>query len=472
METVAVINRNPFTRDRHVLVVGLGKTGWAAVRFLHRQGMKVSVSDSTPAERIDIEIQEWLVQHNVFLEAGRHSEDLFTSVDCIMVSPGVPLDLTVLQAARRRQIPVLGEMAVASWFLKTPVVAVTGTNGKTTVTTLLGEIFRACNMKVFVGGNIGTPLLTYISGPQEADVVVLEISSFQLDTGGGADGLRPAIGLLLNISPDHLDRYPSFADYARSKFSIFAAQKPNDAAIINCDDPEIMQRPDLWPKSRCFFFGRHIAGRPGASLHGKTVVLSPQVSPQGKTENFDLTGSGLDSEPNLHNGLAAVLAARLMGCPQECIKQGLRQFRPLPHRMTQVAEVGGIKYIDDSKATNIGAAHAALTALDQPVLLIAGGRDKGGDYALLREIIEKKVKLLVLMGEAKEKMAQALGMATAVAIVDSMEAAVRVAADAAAPGDIVLLSPACSSFDMFSGYAERGEVFTRAVLARRQENMR
>jgi UDP-N-acetylmuramoylalanine--D-glutamate ligase len=467
METDAVINHNPFTRDRHVLVVGLGKTGWAATQFLHRQGMKVSVSDLTPAERIDPEIREWLLQHNIFLEAGRHSEDLFTCVDCIMVSPGVPLDIAPLQAARRCAIPVLGEMAVAARFLKTPAVAVTGTNGKTTVTTLLGDIFRADNMQVFVGGNIGTPLLTYVSGPQEADIVVLEISSFQLDTGGSARGLRPAIALLLNISPDHLDRYPSFDAYARSKFEIFAAQQPNDVAIFNCDDPEIMRRTDLWPQSRCFSFGHDTAGRPGAVLQGKSVVLSSGVSLPGETETYDLTGSGLDRAPNLHNAMAAILAARLLGCPPEAINRGLRRFQPLPHRMTLVAEFGGVSYIDDSKATNIGAAAAALAALSRPVLLIAGGRDKGGDYALLREIIAKKVKLLVLLGEAKEKMAHALGMATAIATADSMEAAVRIAGDAAAPGDIVLLSPACASFDMFASYAERGEVFSRAVLTRR-----
>jgi len=470
METAAVINHNPFTRDHHVLVVGLGKSGWAAVQFLHRQGVKVSVSDITPAERIAPEIRRWLEQQKIFFEVGRHSEDLFTRVDSIVVSPGVPLDIPPLQAAHRRSIPVLGEMALGARFLKTPAVAVTGTNGKTTVTTLLGDIFRACGMKVFVGGNIGTPLLSYVNGPQEADIVVLEISSFQLDTGGNTKGLRPAIGLLLNISPDHLDRYPSFEAYTRSKFKIFAAQQPNDAAIINYDDPEIMRRTDLWPGSRCFFFGRHIAGRPGASLQDKTIVLSPQVSPRGATETYDLAGSGLDSEPNLHNGMAAVLAARLMGCPQEGIKRGLRRFQPLLHRMTLVAEIDGIKYIDDSKATNIGAVHAALSSLDRPVLLIAGGRDKGGDYGLLREIIAKKVKLLVLVGEAREKMAHALGMVTATAAADSMEMAVAIAADAAAPGDIVLLSPACASFDMFASYAERGEVFTRAVLARQQRN--
>jgi UDP-N-acetylmuramoylalanine--D-glutamate ligase len=355
-------------------------------------------------------------------------------------------------------------MAVAAQFLKTPVVAVTGTNGKTTVTTLLGEIFKSCGMKVFVGGNIGTPLFEYLCGPQDADVVVLEISSFQLDTGGGAHGLRPAIALLLNISPDHLDRYESFPAYARSKFQIFAAQHENDVALVNSDDPEIMSRTDLWPRSRCYFFGLQTDDRPGAFLQGNKVVLSADISPQGKTERYDLTGSALERPPNLQNGMAAILAARLMGCSQESIARGLHRFRSLPHRMTLVAEIDGVKFIDDSKATNIGAVLAALTAMNNKVLLIAGGRDKGGDYALLKDMIREKVKLLLLIGEARDKMTGALQMAAPIKAADTLPEAVRMAGAAAEPGDVVLLSPACASFDMFASYEERGEVFSRAVL--------
>ena len=455
--------------DSHVLVVGLGKSGFAAAKFLHQQGIKISVSDMTPAERINPEQRRWLADNRIFLETNRHSTEMFTSVDCIIVSPGVPLDIEPLQAARRRAIPVLGEMAVAAQFLKTPVVAVTGTNGKTTVTTLLGEIFRQCKMKVFVGGNIGTPLFEYLCGPQDADVVVLEISSFQLDTGGGAYGLRPAIALLLNISPDHLDRYDSFPAYARSKFQIFAAQHQNDGAIINSDDPEIMSRTDLWPRSRCYFFGLQTDGRPGASLQGNKVVLSADISPRGTTELYDLTDSALSRPPNLQNGMAAILAARLMGCSQESIARGLNRFRSLPHRMTLVAEIDGVKFIDDSKATNIGAVHAALTAMENNVLLIAGGRDKGGDYALLEDIIREKVKLLLLIGEARDKMAAAWHLAAPIKSADTLQEAVRMAGTAAEPGDVVLLSPACASFDMFASYEERGDVFSRAVQDLRQE---
>ncbi len=463
MAQSATPTHNPIRPDTQVLVVGLGKSGFAAAKFLHQQNVTVSVSDMTPAERIHPEQRRWLTDNRIFLETGRHSTKLFTAVDCIIVSPGVPLDIEPLQAARRQGIPVLGEMAVAAQFLKTPVVAVTGTNGKTTVTTLLGEIFRQCNMKVFVGGNIGTPVFEYLCGPQDADVVVLEISSFQLDTGGGAHGLRPAIALLLNISPDHLDRYESFPDYVRSKFQIFAAQHENDGAIINSDDPEIMSRTDLWPRSRCYFFGKKIAGRPGAFLRESTVVLSADIAPQSKEELYDLTGSALEKPPNLQNGMAAILAARLMGCAYESIVRGVKKFNPLPHRMTLVAEIDGVKFIDDSKATNIGAVHAALTAMDNRVLLIAGGRDKGGDYALLEDMVRKKVKLLLLIGEAREKIASALRKAAPVKSAATLQEAVRMAGATSEPGDVVLLSPACASFDMFASYEERGQVFSRAV---------
>ncbi len=452
----------------HVLVVGLGQTGLAAVQFFSQHGARVSVSDASPTSDINEETLQILDRHRVHLESGTHTAELFKATDLIFVSPGIPLTLEPLAAARQLAIPIVGEMAVAAQYLKTPLVAITGTNGKTTVTTLLGDIFRTCGKKVFVGGNIGTPLFEYLAGPQNADVVVAEISSFQLDTGGDAKGLQPEVALLLNISPDHLERYASFEEYAASKFKIFAGQDSNDIAIMNGDDPEIMNRRQLWPSSRKYFFGSQLDNLPGATLHGKTIRLSgggqEDFSNIPPDESYDLSGTPLEGPPNLQNAAAAILAARLLGCSCRDIRQGLLQFKPLAHRLSLLAEISGVKYYDDSKATNVGAVYSALAAIDKPIILIAGGRDKGGDYAILNELVHQKVKNLLLIGEAKEKMAETFGSFTNVETLDTLEEAVISAADLAAPGDVVLLSPACASFDMFESYAERGDYFKKSVF--------
>lgn len=459
---------------QHVVVVGLGKTGQAAVRFFLQHGAKVSVSESSCKSSISPELIEWLTGNNIFCETDGHTLDLFTSADLIFVSPGIPLTIKPLNEARRLNIPVIGELGVAAYFMQTPVIAVTGTNGKTTVTTLLGHIFQAAARKVFVGGNIGTPLFDYISGAQDADIVVAEVSSFQLDTGGSQKGLPFKTAILLNITPDHLERYASFASYVDSKFTIFAAQGPDDYAILNADDAEIMNRRSLWPASQRFFFGEHLADLAGASIHGCTVHLknsSSSTLPNNiHGESYELSATGFKNSPNLQNAAAAILGARLMGCPQQAIQQGLASFKPLEHRMTLVTEIGGVSYIDDSKATNVGAVYSALEALQQPVILVAGGRDKGGDYSILVEPVRQKVKHMLLIGEAKDTMARAFLAFTNVEMLDTLQEAVLRAASLAAPGDAVLLSPACASFDMFSSYAERGDVFRKSVLGLRKNS--
>lgn len=452
----------------HVLVVGLGKTGQAAARFFLQQGARVSVSDASAENSLSPELAQWLQQENINCETGGHSMGFFSSADLIFVSPGIPLDLEPLVAAGRKNIPAVGELAVAAQYLQTPVIGVTGTNGKTTVTTLLGEMFQAAAKKVFVGGNIGTPLFEYIIGTQDADIVVAEISSFQLDTGGGPHGIPFKTAILLNITPDHLERYSSFAAYVDSKFRIFAAQQKADYAILNGDDPEIMNRRNLWPKCRKFFFGKELADLAGASIHGTEVQLqnsSSETLPASlHGEVYDLAGTSLEHHPNLGNGAAAILGARLMGCPQAAIQKALVSFIPLRHRMTRVTEINGVSYIDDSKATNVGAVYSALESIDQPIILIAGGRDKGGDYSSLAEQVRQKVKHMLLIGEAQDIMARAFKAFTEVELCSSLQEAVRRAASLAQPGYVVLLSPACASFDMFTSYAERGEVFTRAVM--------
>ncbi len=457
----------------HVVVVGLGLSGLAAVRFCLQIGARVSVSEAAALERIEPAMRDELQQSGVFLETGGHSQALLLSADVILASPGVPLDREPFRTAQRQHIPVLGEMALSARYLKTPAVAITGTNGKTTVTTLVGEIFRAAGKKVFVGGNIGTPLCQYLAGPQESEVAVLEVSSYQIDTGFG---FRPRVAVLLNITPDHLDRYPDYQAYVRSKFGLFAWQQEGDAAVLNTDDPDTLAHPALWPRAP-YFFGSGLGRRPGARIEGKQVVLQGLFEEKGAAggkEVYTLAASRLAEQPNLQNAAAAILACRLMGCAPAAVQAALDGFEPLPHRMQRVAEVNGVTYYDDSKATNIGAVVAALEGMKQPVVLIAGGRDKGGDYRLLHREVGRIVKAMVLIGEARGLMKKSFAGLTELVEAGSMEEAVRLAASRALPGEAVLLSPACASFDMFRSYGHRGQVFQEAVrrLAGNGENNR
>lgn len=448
--------------DSRVVVVGLGRSGLAAVQLLRKMGVAVAVSESTPCAKLAPENLAWLATHGVSVECGGHSENLLTSADLIVLSPGVPLELPQLQSAIAAGVPVLGEMALACGLVETPIVAITGTNGKSTVTELVGAMFRAAEKRVFVGGNLGTPLSEYLLGVQDCEVLVLEVSSFQLDT---APGFAPEVAVLLNISPDHLDRYPDYEAYAASKFSLFAGQKASAAAILNRDDEELRKRLAGYPvPARQFFYGNAPgwSGR-GAAIAGGEIMVSG-LGP-GQAEHYSLDGTDLGLEPNIHNAAAAILAARLLGCPPAAVRKALAGFRLLNHRLALVAEIDGVQYFDDSKATNIGAVAAALQGMSRPVLLIGGGRDKGGDYGLLHEIVREKVKGMVLIGEAREKMAASFAPITRVEMAASLEEAVRVASRLAGPGDAVLLSPACASFDMFSGYAQRGRVFREAVAA-------
>jgi len=448
---------------KHILVVGLGKSGRSAIDFCRSRGAsQISVSDA--AMRPDD--AHWLAERGIACEFGGHSREFCHGADLILLSPGVPHDLPVFAEARDKGIPVIGELALAPRYLKTPVIAVTGTNGKTTVTTLIGELLAAAGRRVFVGGNIGTPLTDYLMTDQQAEWLVLEVSSFQLDTAGK---FRPAIGVLLNISPDHLDRYPSYDAYGFSKLNLFARQGRDDVSIINADDPDTLRlldgakslRPG-WEPRRCLAFGKRLAGRIGAEIQGTVVRLVGDWL-AGAEDTYQLGETALGASPNVENTAAAILAARAAGCSSAGIKQGIAAFSPLPHRMTLVSDVDGVRYINDSKATNIGAVQAALDSMTAPVILIAGGRDKGGDYSLMAAQVKAKVKALLLIGEAREKMAASFAAMTQVEPLDSMQQAVQRAHELAVSGDVVLLSPACASFDMFSGYVERGEVFTALV---------
>ena len=444
---------NPLIKPgMRIAVIGLGLSGRAAVRYLSACGAEVVVSDSRREAEFVAQEGGFLQETGVAWEAGGHSPAFFAGVDMVFVSPGVPLDLPLLEDLRRRGGEIVGELAVAAPVLAAPVLAITGTNGKTTVTTLIGQLLQVAGKKVFVGGNIGTPLFTHLLDGAGADAMVLEVSSFQLDTAGG---FRPDIALLLNITPDHIDRHGSLAGYSRAKLKVFANQGAADTAILNGDDP-LCRQALTTITGRVLLFGHSADCR--ARIDGDRIVVR-----WPEEEIYDLAGSRLANAIGLMNAAAAILAARSAGCSPEEILTGLLAFQPLRHRVEEVARIDGITYYDDSKATNTGAVLAALARVKGKVVLIAGGRDKGEDYALLQDGVRDKARCVILIGEAADQIAAALAGAAPLDRAATMEEAVRLAQAAAQPGDAVLLSPACASFDMFTSYAHRGDVFAAAV---------
>ena len=443
-------------KDMQAVVIGLGSAGLSTVHDLLRLGLRVKVSDRRPLAEIDSETRSFLDRSGVELETGGHSPDFIKGADLVVPGPGVPLDLPVLAAAREQAIPLCGELALAAGRFQVPVIAVTGSNGKTTVTSLIGALLKACGKQPFVGGNIGTPLLDFFKKPQAYDCAVLELSSFQLDLAGT---FRPNIGLLLNITPDHIDRHGSLAAYTSAKQNLFRHQIPGDMAILGAEDSVAAATP-VNPGVLALRFGRR--QKCDAQIVDGRVLLG-SAFPGSEAVAYALRTTKLASSVNQLNAAAAILAVTLAGCDQAGIERGLAAFEPPPHRMAEVAVIGGVRYINDSKATNIGALEAALAGCDGPVVLIAGGRDKNSDFNLLREVVAQRVKHLLLIGEAAPLMEAALGTAATTERLSSMEAAVERAREVAAEGDLVLLAPGCASFDMFSGYAERGRVFAEAV---------
>lgn len=437
-------------------MVGLGKTGMALVSFLLNEGAQVMISDSREISELKEMVSSFdRVDPPLILEGGGHSPEFFLKADMVAVSPGIPLDIPALKAVREKGTPVFGEVEILADRSLTPVVAVTGTNGKTTTTALLNEMLVNSGKKTFLGGNIGRPLMDFILGGQDQEIVVAEISSFQLDT---TTHFSPKVGLLLNITEDHLDRYSDFQAYAASKASLFRNQGENDAAVVNWDDP-ICRSIGEKLSGPVYFFSRAKKISPGACLEKKQVMFFWG----DHQETYDLSKFALPGIHNQENALAAILGARLMGADRLAVQKTLESFRGFGHRLEYVGEVKGVRFYDDSKATNIGAVVKALEGFNEPIILIAGGRDKGGDYYPLQKLIRQKVRALIMIGEAREIMMKQLGGLTKTESTGTLEEAVQRAFDQGRPGDVVLLSPACSSFDMFRDYAQRGNVFQKAV---------
>jgi UDP-N-acetylmuramoylalanine--D-glutamate ligase len=440
-------------RDKKVLVVGLARTGIECARFLLNQGAKVSLSDLRSETDLKPEINTLKGLPIDYLLGGEEPRWL-EAVDLVVPSPGVPAENPLLHEACSRGIEILSEVELAYRFSRFPIVAITGTNGKSTTTTLVGLMLKANGTQVFIGGNIGAPLIGFVGGDWEWGVV--EISSFQLEW---IEEFRPRVAVLLNLSEDHLDRYPDFAAYCRAKERIFENQTKKDVAILNRDDPLVWGMRQGRP-ARTISFGFSEVDE-GVFAKSEEIVWRDASS----VERFPLCHVKIQGVHNVENMMAAIAAAKAIGIPAQIIQQTLEEFPGLEHRLEFVREQDGVRYYNDSKGTNVGAVVKSLASFSAPVILLAGGVDKGGDYGVLRDGVRKTVKRLVLFGAAKEMMAKALGALTETVIVDDMEAAVRDAHQHARPGDVVLLSPACSSFDMFRNYAERGRVFRSLVQA-------
>jgi UDP-N-acetylmuramoylalanine--D-glutamate ligase len=450
-------------RGKKVLVVGLARTGAATVRFLAQRGARVKGSEVKAAEELKAPL-EALRGLSVEWEFGGHTLPFFLGAELIVVSPGVPLSLPLLKKATERGIPVISEIELAFRFLRRPVIAITGTNGKTTTTTLIGEMLRAGGQQAFVGGNIGNPLIQFAAGAQEEKWAVVELSSYQLE---GIEKFRPAVAVLLNITEDHLDRYPSFQAYGKAKGRVFENQGKEDYAVLNADDALTFSFAHR-VESQVLLFSRERPVPVGCFLDRGGILFQ---AAEGQRERYGLDRVKIRGAHNLENLMAAIASSRVCGCPPEALQKVMEEFDGLEHRLEWVQEVEGVQFFNDSKGTNVGAVVKSLMSFQEPIWLIAGGRDKEGDYGPLKDLIREKVKGMALIGEAKDRMFGALGNRTETVKADSLEEAVEWAWGRAKPGEVVLLSPACSSFDMFENYQQRGRRFKEVVRGLKKRSL-
>jgi UDP-N-acetylmuramoylalanine--D-glutamate ligase len=442
-------------KNKRVLVVGLGKSGVASALFLKEHGAQVTVSDAKPQDQLKEEIP-LLLDHGIAVETGGHGERTFRGQDLIVVSPGVPVDAKPLVMARALGEVVIGEIELAAEFFPGPIVAITGSNGKTTTTTLAGEIVIAGGHKAVVGGNIGTPAISLIQGATPETAAVLEVSSFQLET---IQKFRPKIAVILNITPDHLDRHHTFAAYVDAKARIFENQTAQDFTVLNADDPtcvELAQRT----KAQVFWFSRKKEVSMGAFVHDGHIAF---LEGKGQQDVMLVSEIPLKGAHNVENVLAAVCVGMLLNCAPARIRETVQNFKAVEHRIEYVATIRGVEYYNDSKATNVDATMKALESFPANIHLILGGKDKDSDYTQLNPLLRERVKQVYTIGAAAAKIESHIGGAAKIVHAETLESAVRQATKSAQPGDVVLLAPACASFDQFKNYQHRGKVFKETV---------
>jgi len=441
---------------KRVLVVGLARTGIATARFCAARGAHVTAIDDRQADQFGRELSDLREIGCTLAFAGDSLPD-FAAQDLIVPSPGVPSNHPSLTAARKAGVLIWSEIELAWQFLRGRLIAVTGSNGKTTTTSLIGHILAGSGRQIVVAGNIGTPLIAHVDESNDKTISVAEVSSFQLER---IDSFRPDISVLLNLTPDHLDRHASFEDYARAKMRIFENQTERDAVVINADDPAVAQRSPSRPQS--FWFSRAKRVASGVYLRGDQIIFRRDGE---DTALLDRTDIGLRGQHNLENVLAAAAASFLAGAAPLEIAAGVRTFPGVEHRLEFVAEISGVRFFNDSKATNVDATIKALESFSGGLFVILGGKDKGSDYSSLVPLLHERAELVLLIGAATEKIAAQLGNCIPFERAGTLERAVALAHSRARQGDTVLLAPACASFDQFENYEHRGRVFKELVRA-------
>jgi UDP-N-acetylmuramoylalanine--D-glutamate ligase len=437
---------------QRVLVIGAGKTGCSVARFLAERGAAVRLVDRVPAMLANAALHP-----HIEVRQGDDADDLLERIDMIVPSPGVARTHPVLRRAAARGMPILSEIELASRFLTCPILAISGTNGKSTTTVLLGAMLKAAGRRVFVGGNLGTPLIEACAATAEYEAAVVEVSSFQLEW---VHRFRPQVAVLLNLTPDHLDRYPSIEEYGQAKAAMLAAQLPGDVVVLNRDDPWVWEQR-RHSRAGAISFGREPVEFGSFIDHDTLIYWGPEPAPR----RFSLQSVQMRGAHNRENMMAATTAAAIWGVPNDAIQQALDHTAGLPHRLELVRDHGGVRFYDDSKGTNVGAMEKSIASFDSGVVLLAGGYDKGGDFSGLAPLLRSRVKHLVLFGAAGPKIGAQLEDVVASSVVTDLAAAVDAAVAQARAGDAVLLSPGCASFDEFTDYAARGRRFRELVEA-------
>ncbi|MDR3774388.1 MAG: UDP-N-acetylmuramoyl-L-alanine--D-glutamate ligase [Terracidiphilus sp.] len=448
-------------KGKKVLVVGLGKSGLAAALFLRRRGAQVTVSDVRSAEALAKDIPA-LLDEGIMVETGGHGLLTFRRQDLIVVSPGVPLNTPELAQVKSFGLPVIGELELAGRFLKGKTVAITGSNGKTTTTALVGEILEKAGVPTLVGGNIGVPVVALIEQSTDETWSVLEVSSFQLES---TEQFHPRIAVILNITPDHLDRHGSFENYALAKERIFAAQDEHDWVVLNADNARAAQAASRSRAQVYFFSVEHSVERGAWVEEGFLVYRAGKDEPVEKV--MPLHNVPLKGAHNVENVLAAMCAARLAGVSAEQIRAAVEAFQAVEHRLEYVATINGVEFYNDSKATNVDATAKAVASFSSGIHLILGGKDKNSDYTQLAQLLRARVRAVYTIGSAAAKIESELRGVVPILSCETLDKAVNAAGSDARPGEVVLLAPACSSFDQFENYEHRGRVFKELVSERR-----